>query len=355
MSYPQDNREVPDSSNREHLSPGLGRRPTGLPTPGPLGRDTDNGLDTDKTSPKLETAPQTPPISTAGPLSFDVSESSQLAAEKWTRRLAKSHYENFLVASVLLPSRLRQPFYNVYAFCRIADDLADESLSHESALEQLEKLQEQLDQTYAGRPTEDLLVALAKTIDQFNLPKDDFDDLLIAFRRDQRKTRYADADELSDYCRHSANPVGRIVLRLGGCFDAENAALSDRICTGLQLANFWQDVARDKAIGRIYLPATSMSKFGVTEAMLEESSASSELRQLLASECERAEILLRSGLPLADRVPRWLSGDVKLFVHGGLATLAAIERVDFDVLQTRPTVSKLRQIALVARVAMGLL
>ena len=123
------------------------------------------------------------------------------------------------------------------------------------------------------------------------------------------------------------------MLRLGDCFDEENAALSDQICTGLQLANFWQDVARDYAIGRIYLPADAMSRFGVSESMLSQSSTPIELRQLLASECDRAEKFFRCGLPLADRVPRWLSSDIKLFAHGGLATLEAIRRIDFDVLR----------------------
>ncbi len=160
-----------------------------------------------------------------------------------------------------------------------------------------------LTQTYAGRPGESLFIALATTIDQFDLPQQPFDELLDAFRQDQHTTRYASSDELFDYCRRSANPVGRIVLRLGDCFDEENAALSDQICTGLQLANFWQDVARDYAIGRIYLPADAMTRFGVSESMLSQSSTPIELRQLLASECDRAESIFRCGLPLADRVP----------------------------------------------------
>lgn len=277
------------------------------------------------------------------------------AAENETRRLARSHYENFLVASLLLPRRLRQPFYNVYAFCRTADDLADESPSPDIACSRLDDFQRQLDETYAGKPCESLFIALATTIDQFDLPQQPFDELLDAFRQDQHKTRYASSDELFDYCRRSANPVGRIVLRLGDCFDEENAALSDQICTGLQLANFWQDVVRDYAIGRIYLPADAMSRFGVSESMLSQSSTPIELRQLLASQCDRAENIFRCGLPLADRVPGWLSSDIKLFAHGGLATLEAIRRIDFDVLRVRPTVSKWRQSGLVVRAMLGLL
>jgi squalene synthase HpnC len=276
-------------------------------------------------------------------------------AEIETRRLARSHDENFLVASLLLPRRLRQPFYNVYAFCRTGDDLADQSPSAEIALSRLQDFQRQLDDTFAGKPCENLFIALAATIDQFDLPQQPFDQLLDAFRQDQHKTRYESFDQLFDYCRRSANPVGRIVLRLGDCFDEENAALSDQICTALQLTNFWQDVARDYVIGRIYVPQDVMSRFGVSESMLGHATTSDELRQLLASECDRAESFFQRGLPLADRVPGWLSSDVKLFVHGGLATLKEIRKIDFDVLRVRPSVSKWRQTGLLVRAMLGLL
>ena len=275
------------------------------------------------------------------------------AAEIETRRLARSHPENFLVASLLLPRRLRQPFYNVYAFCRTADDLADESPSPDIACSRLDDFQRQLDETYAGRPCESLFIALATTIDQFDLPQQPFDELLDAFRQDQHTTRYASSDELFDYCRRSANPVGRIVLRLGDCFDEENAALSDRICTGLQLANFWQDVARDFAIGRIYLPADQMARFSVTEEMLRQPSTPPPLRELLAAECDRAEQLFQQGLPLAQQVPKWLAADIRLFAQGGLATLQAIRRIEYDVLRVRPTVSKLRQMRLLLGAIVG--
>jgi squalene synthase HpnC len=274
-------------------------------------------------------------------------------AEKETRRLARSHHENFLVASVLLPRSLRQPFYNVYAFCRTADDLADQSPSSELALQRLDEFQSQLDDTFAERPRGNLFIALSRTIQQFQLPKQPFDDLLAAFRQDQSKRRYANHEQLLDYCSRSANPVGRIVLRLGDCDDEVNAQLSDQICSGLQLANFWQDVARDYVIGRVYLPADQMSRFGVSEEMLGQSSAPQPLRQLLASECDRAEDFFECGLPLAGRVPHWLANDIKLFAYGGLATLEAIRRIDFDVLHKRPTVSRWRQAGLVVRAVLG--
>lgn len=284
-----------------------------------------------------------------------ISREERHQAEQETRNLATSHYENFLVASVLLPRRFRQPFYNVYAFCRTADDLADESGSPEIATQRLVEFQQQLDQTYAGDPPTPLFIALSGTIRQFNLSKQPFDDLLDAFRQDQIKTRYADFDEIQEYCRRSANPVGRLVLGLGGCDDESNVALSDDICTGLQLANFWQDVARDYSIDRIYLPRDEMERFGVDESMLSESAASPQLRKLLASECDRAEAFFVRGLPLCESVPRWLASDIKLFVHGGLETLKAIRKIDFDVLSRRPTVSKTRQGWLVMRALLRIL
>lgn len=281
------------------------------------------------------------------------------SARAATAKIAKSHYENFLVASVLLPRRLRQPFFDVYAFCRTADDLADESPTPLVATERLADFQRQLDAAFAGSPDSDLFVALAETAITFDLPQTPFDDLLSAFRQDQVKTRYADHDELVDYCRRSADPVGRIVLMLGGVTDGDSIALSDQICTGLQLANFWQDVARDHAIGRIYLPQSDLDDFGVTEPMIADGIASrttpGPVRELIRFQCDRAEGYFRRGLPLADRVPGWLAADVRLFAHGGLATLAAVRRIDFDVLRIRPKVGKATQMMMLARAAVGLL
>ena len=278
-----------------------------------------------------------------------------LAAEKETRRLARTHYENFLVASVLLPRRLHQPFVNVYAFCRTADDLADESATAPLALQQLEAFQQKLDAVFEGDPGEGLFLALRHTVEQFQLAKQPFDDLLDAFRQDQRKSRYETFGEVLDYCRRSANPVGRMVLTLAQCDDDGNAKLSDSICTGLQLANFLQDIAEDYQRGRIYLPADQMDRFGVAEAMFGQTPTPRPMRTWLSEECERAEGFLRAGLPLADRVPRWFAGNVRLFAHGGLATLDAIRRIDFDVLSVRPTVSKTAQLSLLVRAAFRLL
>ncbi|TWU59478.1 All-trans-phytoene synthase [Rubripirellula tenax] len=274
-----------------------------------------------------------------------------------TAKLAKSHYENFLVASVLLPRHVRQGFYDIYAFCRTADDLADESPTPQVATERLVELGRHLDETFQGSPPTDPMVALANTAIRFDLPKQPLVDLLDAFRQDQFKTRYENFDQLIDYCRRSANPVGRLVLGLGECVNDETTALSDQICTGLQLANFWQDVARDFEIDRLYLPADRMTAMGVTETDVSQGIANrstpAPLKRLLSEQCDVAEQFLRNGLPLVDQVPRWLAGDVKLFVHGGLATLDAIRRIDFDVLRKRPKVTKATQMGLVARAWLG--
>lgn len=275
-------------------------------------------------------------------------------SEQLCRRLATSHYENFLVASILLPKRMRQPFYNIYAFCRTADDLADESPTPEVALAGLDQLQKQVDATFEGTPpTTSLFPALADTIATFRLEKQPFDDLLSAFRQDQHACLYETAGQLLDYCARSANPVGRLVLQLAGSRNTVADNLSDEICTGLQLANFWQDVARDHQIGRIYLPRDARDRFGVSIEMLSETATPTPLKKLLASLCDEAEGHFRRGLPLADHVPKWLAGDIRLFAHGGLATLDAIRRIDFDVLRVRPTVGKIRQMNLVARAILG--
>ncbi|MCS7470469.1 squalene synthase HpnC [Stieleria sp. ICT_E10.1] len=281
-------------------------------------------------------------------------------SQRYCRQLATSHYENFLVASILLPRRMRQPFYNIYAFCRTADDVADESADERTALEGLDRLQQQIDRLFAGQtptdsqtPTEGLFPALADTIATYRLDKRPFDDLLSAFRQDQQIKQYASTAQLIDYCSRSANPVGRLVLQLADSLDPTTAALSDEICTGLQLANFWQDVSRDHAIGRIYLPADVRKRFGVSVSMLGEPSTPPALRGSLAFLCEQAEHYFHRGLPLVDHVPAWLRSDIKLFAHGGLATLDAIRKIDFDVLRVRPEVGKIKQGLLVARAFFG--
>lgn len=268
------------------------------------------------------------------------------AAEAYCRRLARRHYENFTVASWLLPKRLRQHFYNLYAYCRWADDLADETASPQESLRLLDWWGEELRRVYRGEAEHPVFVALRETIAEFAIPIEPFQSLLVAFVRDQTQTRYANFDDLCDYCRHSANPVGHLVLYLGRCYNPMTVPLADSICTGLQLANHWQDVARDFARDRIYLPATDMADYGVTAEMLGEAPASLEFCRLLAFEVDRAQSFLELGWPLVSLVPPELKLDVQLFLRGGLATLEAIRRVEYDVLTTRPIVSNWEKLQL---------
>jgi phytoene synthase len=184
------------------------------------------------------------------------------------------------------------------------------------------------------------MTALAETVREFAIPIEPFRDLLTAFKRDQTQTRYDTFDDLCDYCRCSANPVGRLVLFLARCATPDNFAESDAICTGLQLANFWQDVAVDRRKGRVYLPQDEMRRFGVRDADFALESASDGVRRLLAFEVERAEAWLRRGLPLARKMPGRLKLVVAMFAHGGLAVLNAIRKQRYDVLARRPKLSK---------------
>ncbi|MEM9587254.1 MAG: squalene synthase HpnC [Planctomycetota bacterium] len=290
-----------------------------------------------------------------------------MRSRKLCRRLARSHYENFLVASVLLPRRMRQPFYDLYAFCRVADDVADESPDPKTAIAGLDQMAAQLDAVF-GRSTtpttaqtivegqtlvEGLFIALQDTVQQFRLTRQPFDDLLAAFRQDQHVHRYESMDRLLGYCRGSANPVGRLVLQLADCRQPAQLELSDKICTALQLVNFWQDVARDRLIGRVYLPQDAMEEHRVTESMLDRDATSPQLKSLLRSLCDQTETMFHEGMALSQLVPAWLARDVKLFAHGGLQTIQAIRRIDCDVLRVRPRVSKGTQLGLVANALLG--
>ena len=272
-------------------------------------------------------------------------------AKALTAQLATSHYENFLVTSVLLPRRIRPAFYDVYAFCRTADDAADQSPSPREAMRRLAMLRGELEAVFDGRPRSALGVALAETAQRYELRRGPFEDLLSAFEQDQTVTRYADDASLLEYCRRSANPVGRIVLRLAGADDDANLAASDSICTGLQLINFWQDIARDLAIGRVYVPADRMAAAGVESSNLAADQASDAVRELTASLVDWARGFFTPARSLSDRVPRWLSPTIDLFAGGGIATADAIGRGRFDVLGRRPTVSRATQVRLVVRAA----
>jgi squalene synthase HpnC len=274
-------------------------------------------------------------------------------ARAYCERLAKSHYENFSVASWFLPKRLRQHFYNVYAYCRISDDLGDEVGNPQQSLELLEQWEAELNSCYGGSPKHPVFVALAETVQQCEIPKHEFSDLLIAFRQDQTVTRFETFDDVLGYCRYSANPVGHLVLYLCGYSDAERQQLSDYTCTALQLANFWQDVFEDFGKGRIYLPLEDLRRFGVTGDDIAQRRATPQFTAMMKFEVERAREWFERGLPLIKKVDRELALDLDLFSRGGMEILRAIERQNYDVLRSRPVISKTRKLMLVARAAAG--
>jgi squalene synthase HpnC len=274
-------------------------------------------------------------------------------AQEYCRRLARSHYENFSVATWFLPERLRQHFFNIYAYCRISDDLGDEVGDPQWSLEMLDQWQAELDACYAGTPRHPVFVALEETIRKFDIPQQPFDDLLKAFRQDQTITRYESFDDLLGYCRYSANPVGHLVLYLCGYRDSERQALSDSTCTALQLANFWQDVSDDYSKGRIYLPLEDLRSYQVSEGDISAARNTPAFCGMMRFEVQRARQWFRQGLPLPGKVDRELAVDIELFSRGGQEILNAIERQAFAVLGRRPAISKTRKLALVARAALG--
>lgn len=265
---------------------------------------------------------------------------SQAEAEAYCRKLAQSHYENFPVVTWALPKSLHQHFHNVYAFCRWADDLGDEVGDTNRALQLLGWWRNELDACYAGDPRHPVFVALAPTIERFGIPQQPFADLISAFEQDQTLIDYDTYDQLLDYCRRSADPVGRIVLHLCERFSERNAAWSDHVCTGLQLANFWQDVARDFDIGRVYLPREDRRRFGYSDAELASRTTNAAFLELMEFEVDRARQLLLAGRPLVAQMPGRLQIDIDLFIAGGLAILREIERIQFRVWEQRPVVRK---------------
>jgi squalene synthase HpnC len=309
-------------------------------------------------------------------------------ARGYCRWVTRTHYENFTVASWLLPKRLRPHFHAVYAYCRWADDLADETGGGEVSLGLLEWWRGELlktpppgplPETERGRKTNPprfgeggsrsepggvfesskhpVMIALAETIREFRIPLDPFLNLLAAFEQDQRIKEYEAFDQLLGYCVNSANPVGRIVLHLFGVLPTPSPPtplppgergveeLSDEICTGLQLANFWQDVARDYAIGRIYLPREDRERFGVDDLTL----FTPAFPELLKFQVERTHSFFERGKPLLNLVPRDCRIDLELFIRGGEAILRAIERQNYDVLTSRPRLGKWTKFRLLLR------
>ncbi len=259
------------------------------------------------------------------------------------------HYENFPVASFLLPAHLREPVEAIYAFARSADDIADEGDAQPAArLAGLDAYRRALHAIEHGKPCDDPALApiferLGDAIRRFKLPPGLFRDLLDAFSQDVVKTRYADFDELADYCRRSANPVGRLLLRLYRADSTTNLLLSDRICTSLQLINFWQDVAVDWRKDRIYLPQADMERFGVSAADIVQGVQGEVTRPfsaLMDFEIQRARTMMLNGAPLARRLPGRIGWELRLVVQGGLAVLDKIEAHSYDVFHHRPVLGR---------------
>jgi squalene synthase HpnC len=267
-------------------------------------------------------------------------------AEQYTRRLATTHYENFHVVSFLLPKHLHQDFYNVYAYCRTSDDLADEIPDRDESLRQLNDWLVQLDRMYAGEAEHPIFIALKGTVAKYGIPRQPFADLIRAFIQDRNVSRYQDWHGVLDYCVYSANPVGRLVLYLCGYSDVERQRLSDATCTALQLANFWQDVTVDQLKDRVYLPLDLLARHNYTVEELFAHKFDERFRAIMREAVDRARELFLTGLPLAGMVNRRLAVDLELFSRGGLCVLDKIERQNYDVLSRRPKISKVERAGL---------
>jgi squalene synthase HpnC len=276
-------------------------------------------------------------------------------AQAWCRNLATTHYENFHVATFFLPSKVKPHFESIYAYCRVADDLGDEVSDPVVATRLLDTWGAMLEECYDApeRSTHPVFVALHETIRECNPPLQLFLDLLHAFRMDQYKTTYESWEELLEYSHYSANPVGRLVLWVCGYKQESLALLSDKVCTALQLANFWQDVVEDAERGRRYIPAESMLRFGVDEGQIEGRVFTPEFRAMMQDLIVRTRAMLLEGGTISSHVDKELKVVLDLFRRGGEAILSGITRQDFDVLRGRPVVSKARKVGLLMEALVG--
>ena len=257
----------------------------------------------------------------------------------YTRWLVTHHYENFHVVTFLLPKKLHQDFYNVYAFCRWADDLGDEIGDPQESLRLLSWWRNELQAMYSGAASHPVFVALRGTVDRHNIPIEPFDRLIRAFEQDQTITRYRTMEDVFGYCLNSANPVGHLVLYLCGYRDPERQRLSDYTCTALQLANHWQDVTVDLEKDRVYLPLDLFQKYGYTEDELFARTYDSRFQSALRDAVNVADELFQKGLPLIKMVDRRLALDLELFSRGGMRVLQHIRMQHYNVLERRPHIS----------------
>jgi squalene synthase HpnC len=267
-------------------------------------------------------------------------------ATAYTHWLATHHYENFHVVSFLLPKGLHQDFYNVYSFCRWSDDLGDEMGDKQESLRLLGWWRGELHKMYGGEAVHPVFIALRETVARHSLPQEPFDDLITAFERDQVITRFPTYEDVFDYCKYSANPVGRLVLYLCGYSDPERQRLSDYTCTALQLANFWQDVAVDMQIDRVYIPLEAIDRHRYSLDSLFAHRETPEFRAVMREIVDRTRNLFHQGLPLVGMVNKRLSLDLDLFSRGGLRVLNKIEQQNYNVLARRPAISKMERVGL---------
>lgn len=274
----------------------------------------------------------------------------------WCKHLATTHYENFHVTTFFLPKRLRPHFYSVYAFCRTSDDLGDEAGDPATATRLLAEWRAMLHECFEHpeQSRHPVYVALQPTIKECELPIQPFDDLISAFEQDQIYTKHASLKTLEEYSKYSANPVGRLVLLLCGHYDEKLMRLSDEICTGLQLANFYQDVVTDwKDRERRYLPADVMKRYGVTDAQIAGRVFDAKYRAMMKFLVEDARARLERGAKISTLVERDLAATLSLFVKGGCAILDAIAAQDYDTLQDRPVVTKATKLRLLGGALVG--
>ncbi|MEW6653474.1 MAG: squalene synthase HpnC [Bacteroidota bacterium] len=271
---------------------------------------------------------------------------------------AKSHYENFPVISIALPKEAKKHIAITYQFARQADDLADEEVANSTLttssqsflrIKSLELYEKQLDDCLAGKFENDFWAALSSTINECKLNTQNFYDLLSAFKQDVYTTRYSTYESLLDYCRRSANPVGRIVLEICDVRNDEAFHYSDSICTALQLTNFYQDVSVDIQKGRIYIPQTEMEKFRVEEKIFEEKQNNANFKSLLMFQIERTRLLFVDGRKLLPLLPKPLIVQIKMTILGGEKILDKIEQLDYNVLVQRPKLSKMDYLKIFAK------
>ena len=262
-------------------------------------------------------------------------------------KLAQQHYENFPVGSFFIPKRYRRPIHLIYAFSRVADDIADEgNMLPETRIASLEAWERSLEKALNGGTEDDFFTELASVIREFELSPQLLKDLIVAFKKDSSDPRYDSFDELLEYCRYSANPIGRLLLQIFKCSNVTTEEYSDRICTALQLANFWQDISVDTGRNRFYIPRSEISTFGLSENDITASSNQEAFKALMKHLVERTEAFLNEGKPLLDIAPNVLRFELRLIWHGGMTIIQKIRTAGYDTRLLRPALSKIDKAAI---------